>query len=489
MPNPNISRSLRGTAVRGTVFMFAANLAAKLIGIATLYVTGTLLTKNDFAVYAIAIAWGEIFGFIQNGGLHRFLLQRAKSFENLYGPVYGLALAINGLWLLSIVVLAPVVATAYGAAEVTWLLIVFGFSLPLSTVALLLRAHLMVNLRFETLSVLGIYSALIRGGGIILMALMGFGPMSFVVPVVAMGLFESLYLSRLRPGSWRPSFPRRRLRRALARPLLWIMASGLAMALMTNGDYLVIGVFQDQATLGLYFFGFQLTVAMFSLFSHSFRSVFIPSFIALSDDVPRQERAFLKSLHSGSLLLFFTIFAVAATAQPLVGFVWSGKWDAAVPVIEIIAIASIARVVSPFIQSLLEARGAWRSIAILTWVEGLGLVASATIGALLGGLFEIALAVGIFMTLVGFLYIIVICKHTALSILEVGKAVLEPYTMAGIAVLLTWLLSSSVAPLPNFLDFVVRGTAFVTSFALIVILFRRDQFHTAIDAIRSLRRK
>ena len=82
MPKPSSSRSLRGTAMRGVTLLFTANLASKLAGIATIYVTGRLLSKSDFALYAIAIAWGEIFGFMQNGGLHRLLLQRAKSFDN-----------------------------------------------------------------------------------------------------------------------------------------------------------------------------------------------------------------------------------------------------------------------------------------------------------------------------------------------------------------------------------------------------------------------
>ena len=94
----------------------------------------------------------------------------------------------------------------------------------------------MVTLRFAELSVLSVYSTLIRSGGVILLALWGVGPMSFVLPVIAVGLFKSANLARKRPGSWRPSFPRRRLFGALAIPLFWIMASTLAMSLMTNGD-------------------------------------------------------------------------------------------------------------------------------------------------------------------------------------------------------------------------------------------------------------
>ena len=485
MPN---SRSLRGTAMRGVTVLLAANLAAKLAGLATIYVTGILLSKNDFALYAIAIAWGEIFGFMQNGGLHRFLLQRARSFDHLYAPVFGLALAINGLWFLVLLALASTVASAYQAEEVRALLVLFGLSIPAGTVALLLRAYLLVNLRFAELSVLSVYSALIRSGGIMLLALTGFGAMSFVLPIIAVALFESVYLSRKRRASWRPSLPRRQLLLALARPLLWIMGSTLAMSLAVNGDYLVIGALEDKAIVGIYFFGFQLTVAVFSMFTRSLRAVFIPSFIALGDDRPRQERAFLRSLEAGSLLLFFIIFAVAAIAQPVVGWIWSGKWDAAVPVIEIIAVASLARVVSPLAQSLLEARGAWHTVALMSWIEGLGLMASAAIGAFLGELFEIAVAVGIYMTLVGILYIRVICRHTALSFVTVGKSVLGPYAIAATALASAWAVAAACAPLHDaFMETVVKGISFAAGFALLIVLFRRHLLHMIMDLVRTLR--
>ncbi len=488
MPKLSSLRSLRGTAMHGVTVLLAANLTAKLAGIATIYVTGILLSKNDFALYAIAIAWGEIFGFMQNGGLHRLLLQRARSFDNLYAPVFGLALAINVLWCLLLLALAPVVASAYEAEEVKALLVLFGLSLPAGTVSLLLRTYLLVNLRFAELSVLSVYSALIRSGGIILLAMMGFGAMSFVLPIIAVALFESIYLSRKRPASWRPSLPRRQLLLALARPLLWIMVSTLAMSLAVNGDYLVIGALEDKAIVGVYFFGFQLTVAVFSMFTLSLRSVFIPSFIALRDDRSRQEGAFLRSLEVGSLLLFFIIFSVAAIAQPVVGWVWSGKWDAAVPVIEIIAVASLARVVAPLAQSLLEARGAWRTVALMSWIEGVGLMVSAAIGACLGELFEIAVSVGIYMTLVGVLYIYVICRHTALAVVTVGKSVLAPYAVAAAALVLAWALAAVFAPFDNaFLETFVKGTSFAASFVLLIVLFRRDLIYTITDLVRTLR--
>jgi len=470
--------------------MFAASLFARLTGLATIYATGLLLSKNDFALYAIALAWGEIFGYMQNGGLHRLLMQRAKSFDQLYGPLFCLALTINGFWLLLLLVLAPLVAHSYEAEEIMLLMVLFGLSIPAGTVALLLRAYLLVNLRFVDLSLLNVYSTLIRNGGIISLAIAGFGPASFMLSFIAVSLFESVYLSRKRPGSWRPTLPRRRVLRVVARPLLWLLASGLALSLTMNGDYIVIGAWTEKAVVGAYFFGFQLTVAALAMFTVSLRAVLVPSFVALGNDWSQQENAFLRSLEAGSLLLFFVMFAVAAVAEPAVGWIWSGKWDAAVPVIEIMAVASLSRVVSPLALSLLEARGAWRLVALMTWTQGLGLMFSAAIGVFLGGLIEIAMSVGVFMTLFGLLHILVICRQTAFSILVLGKSVLGPYAIAGGALALAWLGASVMEPTPNaIVDVLLRGTSFVAAFAVLTALFGRSLVATAANTIRTLRNK
>ena len=476
--------SIRSTAVRGVTLLFAAGFVARVAAIATLYVTGVLLTKEDFALYAIAVAWGEMFSFLQNGGLHRLLLQRARSFDQLHAPVLGLALAINSVWFLILVALSPLIGAGYSAPGVTVLIVVIALSIPLGTMAFQLRAYLQINMRYAEISALDVYSALIRNGGVIFLAFAGFGPLSFVLPVIAVVVFETVFLCRRRPASLRPSWPRRTLLRAIAAPCLWIMAGMLAMSFTVNGDYLVIGAMEDKVIVGTYFFGFRLTVAVLVIFTRSLRSVFVPSFVALGHDPPRQEAAFLRSLDSAAFLLFFILFAIAVIAEPVVNLIWSGKWDAAVPIVEIVAVASLARVVSPIARSLLEARGAWRTVALMTWIEGLGLMASAAIGAFLGGLVEIALSVGAYMTLAGILYILVVFRRTSLSLAALGKSVFVPYAISGAALASGWMLGA-YQPIPGAIgEIVVRAFGFTAAFAILLALFRRDLIQLAFSFVR-----
>jgi O-antigen/teichoic acid export membrane protein len=476
--------SLRATAMRGATSLFVASLVAKLAGLATIYVTGRVLSKSDFALYAIAIAWGEVFGFLQNGGLHRLLLQRARTFDYLYPYILGLSLIINVILFVLLTGMAPIIANVYDADRVEPLIILFALSLPAGTLAPLLRSRLMIALRFSELSVLDIYSALIRNIGVISLAVAGIGPASFILPVIAVGLFESVYLSRKRLANWRPKFPGRRLFLAITGPTLWIMLAMFAAAFVANGDYIVIGTLEAKATVGAYFFGFQLTIAVLNMFTRSLRSVYVSSFVALRGERSRQENAFVRSLEMGALLLFFVLFAVAAVSEPVVALVWEGKWDVAVPVIEIIAVASLARVVSPIARSLFEARGAWRLMATLSWIEGIGLMASAAIGASLGGLITIAAAVGVYLMLVGVLYIAIVSHYTGLSPWTVASAVFGPYAIALVSLGAGWSADVLVAPTADyFLQAIVRGGGFTFTFAILAIFFKRALIKDVLAAL------
>lgn len=473
----NASSSLRSSVMRGVTWLFLASLIAKIMGIATLYVTGLLLSKQDFALYAIAIAWGEILGFLRNGGMHKILIQRGRSFKWLFPDVLTLSWGINVFWLLVLVAAAPFIAESYGAPEVLALLLVIALSIPAWTIGTLLQSKLAIDRRFGVLSTMSVYSALVRNGGIIALAFLGFGPMSFAIPLVAAALFETLYLYFKTGVSCRPKMPRLRMVRPLVRDSAWIMFGMLAMALAVNGDYMVIGILEEKEILGVYFFGFQLTVAIFTMITRSLWAVLTPSFASMNTDRSRQEYAFLRALEMSALMIFFISLAMTAVAEPLVHWVWSGKWDEAAPVIQIIAATAIPRVVSPLCRSLLEARGLWRLVAVITWLEALGLMAAAAAGAILGGLMTIAIAIGVYNVLLALAYIVVIQRNTELSVGAIFWAVFSPYGVAGLSLAVSWgiIMLYPVTAGP-FLEAAVTGAGFVMAFTGLTWLIKRTLF-------------
>ncbi len=476
---------LKKAVMHGVTWMFFANVVAKLIGVGTLVVTGLLLTKQDFALYAVAIAWGEILSYLKCGGLQRILIHRGRSFRLLFPYILVLSGAINLLWFALLLGAAPVIASAYNTPEIKALIFVIAISIPIMTITGLLEAKLLIDLEFRVLSAKNVYAALIRNCGIIVLAVWGFGPMSFAIPLVLMTVFEATYLYRKAGVRFRPKWPRMRIIRPLAHQSGWIMCAALATALTVNGDYMVIGLLESAEILGIYFFGYQLTLAIFTMLTRSMGAVLMPSFASINQDRQRQEIAFLRALEASALVIFFVSFAMAAVAEPVVKLVWSGKWDAAIPVVQILGITALQRVAMPLCRSLLDARGDWRIVATIIWADATGLIIAAATGAALGGLLSIAIAVGIYNVVFALAYLWVAWLRTDRSMRDILAAVLGPYGIAGLALLASWGTSLSV---PDTLHLAIKalllGCIYVVAFGLLAWLLKRDLVHGAIANLR-----
>lgn len=485
-PEPS-QRSYSETTTRGATMLFSTNLAAKILGIGTLYVTGLMLSAEDFALFAIAVAWGEIFGFVTNGGLQKILIYRGKAFRHLYGPLCGLSFIINIGLLAIVLAIAPAIGRAYESDDVVWLLIIIGVSVPAETIPRLLRAELAVGLRFGELSILNGYSALIRNVSIILLAVFGFGPYSLAWPFVLVGLFEWIFLLRYTRIDWRPTLPKLRIFWPTMSQCAWIIPGLVAMSLIGNGAYMVIGALEDKTTIGLYFFGFQLTLGVFTIVSQSLYSVFTPSLAALKKLPEQRDRAFVQSLEMSTFVMFFLGFAIAAVAEPTIGFIWSGKWDDAVPVAEIMAITATRPAVTIVVRAMLEGRGLWRITTVISCIDAVGIMAAAAIGAMLGGLMEITYAVGAYCVISAIVYLLIGARYVAVPTHRLLQTVYWPYLIGIIGLAAAW-GAATVLPAPGHAIFsaLINGTIYTVCFGLAAIILRRQLCLKAIRTIRGM---
>jgi O-antigen/teichoic acid export membrane protein len=267
---------------------------------------------------------------------------------------------------------------------------IIALSLPLNTVAMVFQSKLSSDLNIKTFTELNIWSAILRHGSMVVFALMGLGPISFVLPLILIALFETLagwYLV----GSWPPDRPLTwQGMRLVLRDSRWIMLTTFAGILAINGDYLAVSFLQPKEILGVYYFGYQLTFSMAILLTNGFDAVMLPAFSRLDRDQERQKVAFLKAVHVVMLGATLACFAFVLAAAALVHNLWAGKWDSAIPVVQLLALSLPIKMVMPLCRSLLEGRGEWRLVSTLLLADGIGTVIAGGVGAWLGGVISIA---------------------------------------------------------------------------------------------------
>jgi PST family polysaccharide transporter len=368
-------------------------LASKFASLGAQLVLGWVLSKEDFALYAIAIAWSTMVLALRNGGTQRLLIQQGSRYQESATVFFKIALLFNGLGFLLLALTAPVLSAVYESPELSMVLWIIALSLPLSTAAMVFQSKLSSDLSFQKLTQLNIWSAVLRHGSMAGFALIGLGPISFVLPLIVIAIFETVggwYLV----GSWPPNHPLTwQGLRVILRDSRWIMLTTLAGILAINGDYLAISLLQTKETLGVYYFGFQLTFSMATLFTNGVEAVMLPTFSRLDTDKERQKVAFFKAVRVLTLGSTLTCFALFIGASSLVHGLWAGKWDSAIPVVQLLALSLPIKMVMPLCRSLMEGRGEWRLVSTLLLADGIGTVIAGGFGAWLGGVTSIAAVV------------------------------------------------------------------------------------------------
>lgn len=386
--------------------------ASKLASFGSQFVLGWLLSKEDFALYAIAISWSTLVTTLRSGRTDQILIQRGSSYSTLASSVLKIGLSINIIGFLVLCLIAQGLSHIHGNAVLFQLVLIVGASLPLSTLALLFQAKLSIDLKFLTITKLTTCSSILRHGSMVGFALLGLGPLSFVLPLLVVGVFETI-AGYIAVGHFPP---KRRIDQSQVKTILgssgWIMLGSLGSALIMFGDYLIIGQLHNKPVLGVYFFGSQLTLSIVTLVATGLHSVMMPILSSLTGQETRQVSAFLKAWRVLSITGTFVAFMLMIGAPPLMRWLWNHKWDDAIPVVQLLAVSLIMRIADPLGRSLLQAQGRWRLVALLSVGEGTGLLLAATIGAVAGELFTIAVSVSIYWFLFGLLQVGLLTKMT-----------------------------------------------------------------------------
>ena len=401
---PLHSQPIRGLVASGMLWATFGTLASKFASLAAQLVLGWVLSKEDFALYAIAISWSTIVLALRNGGTQRLLIQQGSKYEECAPVFFKIALIFNGLGFLLLALAAPALSALYESPELKVLVWIIALSLPLNTVAMVFQSKLSSDLNIRKFTQLNVWSAILRHGSTVGFALIGLGPISFVLPLIVIALLETIagwYLV----GSWPADRPLtwQGMRRVL-RDSRWIMLTTLAGILAINGDYLAISLLQPKEILGVYYFGYQLTFSMAILLTNSFDAVMMPAFSRLGGDQERQKVAFLKTVRVLTLGATLACFAFVLAAEAFVHILWAGKWDSAIPVVQLLALSLPVKMVMPLCRSLLEGRGEWKLVSTLLLADGIGTVIAGGLGAWIGGVISIASLVSAYNLAFGLLF-------------------------------------------------------------------------------------
>jgi polysaccharide transporter, PST family len=353
---PAAAASMAGAVITGFGWKTVTVVVSEGTRVAVAIVLARLLTPHDYGVAGEAFVFSGLVSLFSDLALGGALVQRREITEEDRSTVFWASLAISSVITAGTIALSGVIARFFGAPEVRGLLITLSFSFPLTALSTTQVATLTRRLAYRSLEIREISGVLTGGVVALVLAVLGAGPYAIVGNSLAASAASTFLLWRL--SSWRPRFifSRTHLSR-LGGFGLRLFGTRLLNYVNLNADNALIGRFAGASALGVYSIAYNIMFTPIVRIASPIGAVVYPALARMQDDVPRMRTAWLRSKRlSGSLLApVFLIFA--ATAPDLIRTLVGSKWDAAVPVVQLLAVAGVAHSLVTLNWTVLQATG------------------------------------------------------------------------------------------------------------------------------------
>ena len=387
--------SLTARTLAGLKWAGLAEAVQALLSLSILAALSRLLTPADFGLLAIAMIFvtaAQVLGHRNIGSAivrHPGLTDRHVAAGLALSAAAGVLLAA-GVW-----GLAPAAARFFGEPAVAPVLKTLSLAIVIAGLGTVPESLWRRQLRFRALSAAEVLAQAL-GYGVVAIALAasGLGVWALVWGVVMRHAVHAATVFAAAPRLPRPGLARRE-----TGELLRAGAGFSSIALFDlaawQGSRLVVGSALGAASLGY----FTRATALSSLAGYPGRVLGGVMFPSMAQRQHRRDRLGVVYLHGVEMLSLAALplgLMLAVCAPEIVAVVLGAQWDAAVPVLRILAVGTVARIGGIVNMPVTRAMGAlgrvaWRQAAyaclLLAGVAagcrwGLGGVAAATVGAL-----------------------------------------------------------------------------------------------------------
>lgn len=269
-----------------------------------------------------------------DGGFANALIQKKDRTAIDYYTVFLFNLAVAvGLYIIFFFV-APFIASFYNEPQLTSLTRVVSLNLILSSLSIVQRAKLTIDLDFKTQTKAGILAVIISGICGIACAYSGMEVWALVVQSLISQLiisFSLMYFSRWTPKLQFSTESFKKMFNYGSK----LMASNLITGIYINLANLIIGKKYSAADLAYYNRGFTLTQFPSANIAEVMNRIIFPILTSLQDDRKKLIEAYEKYLHLSNFIILPLMMLLIVLAHPLVEILLTEKWLPAVPYIQI----------------------------------------------------------------------------------------------------------------------------------------------------------
>lgn len=359
-------------------------------------ILGVLLPPRDFGLIGMAMAWVTVIQGASDLGLGAALVQRREIGSAHFSTVFFLNVGVGVLLTLLGVALAWPSAWFFHEPALRPIASALSLTFLLAALSAAQTAVAQRELRFRQLAVRDIAASAIGGVVGIAMALSGAGAWSLVLQTLVTSAVAAALIWPLSHWRPRPSEFSMGLLRELWPYSSQLFTFNVFKAFVQNLDRILLGHLLGPVALGLYVFSFRLVVQPIATVAGAVGSYLFPFFSRQQDNRVRLRRGYGSALKGLAVLTCPVAVLAAVTSPSLVPMLWGAQWNAAVPLMQIMAVLAVCQAYASPVGQLFKSLDRpqwllWWSIGITALVATL-LVVGVRVDGLGGAVWGVTLA-------------------------------------------------------------------------------------------------
>lgn len=331
--------NLKNQVFSGLVWKFAERILAQGVSFIVSVVLARILMPSDYGIVALILVFINIANVFVTSGFSTALVQNKDANSIDFSTNFYCSLAISILAYGILFAIAPFLSQFYEMPDLTLILRVFALRIPLSAYSAIQHAYVERHMIFKRYFFSTLGGTLISGVVGIVMACDGFGAWALIAQYFTNTIVDILVLSITVP--WHPEFLFSWKSAKNMMSYGWkILAADLSGTFFDQLRSLIVGKTYSSADLAFYNKGSQLPSLITTNISASIMTVLFPAIANISDEKERVREMTRKAVKIMSYVMFPMLFGLAAVSKPLVNILFTSKWEAAIPFVQMLSVSS-----------------------------------------------------------------------------------------------------------------------------------------------------
>ena len=434
-------RSLGSLVGRGAAWSVASNLTMRFASIAITVVLARLLSKEDFGVFAIALAVYLVVVGLAELGMASAIARSSTEPDDIAPTVASISILVSCGLSAAMFMGASFIASALGQPAAAEPIRVFSLCLVLTGIFAVPGAQLVREFRQDRIFLATVVGFVVANPVLIVLALNGGGATAFswsrVVGQLATGLVFFFSTSRrYRPG-WRSDRVGSLLRFGLP-----LSVANVVNWTLLNADFMILGRLVDAAEVGVYMIAFNVASWSTAVLSSVLNNVVVPAFGRVSGDKARLGKALGSASELVSLIAFPVGAMTLALSGPLIMTLFGQKWSEAAPVLAVLATYGVLYTFSLLFVNVLVATGKTLRLLLIQLVWIATLVPAIVVGVNFWNLVGVGWAHVVTIGLIALpAYLIAVLRVTRVRLSDLLRKITRPAVSATLAGGAAWLTS------------------------------------------------